>query len=502
MAKTPEVRIKVPDVDKLLLLTEAQLKVWLYYKRREGADGKAFGKTVNIAKATKLTNPGTIRNTRSWLVQHGWLTPNGRSDKGLPMFLAVIGELQVSSTDDTSNASGCHPEMTPPVIVGLHPPSSTDDTEVPTGKELPEKDSALRYATSGSEKESKQVSPSLPSVATALPGVPASPENQNHNGSGVVANQDQNQNQHQPQTVQEFYDGDLGQAGWLLLKIQPHLTDAAVRKHLPCAERILTFFDVVDEDYQALAADMVVDWNRAHRSGKYASKDDKKLYIRTAAQYLRALESDNAALLNDYDSHEFEQCEACKERGYTHYRQFIKEMQEEQERKEEAKHRRAEEERLAKLCHICQQAEPGDMVINGGLNTSFKVCDACYDQRYEDSKRMPSGYGHNIMHMRPGYQPPKFDIHPPTETEFKQVMAWFKEYGKNEEDGAWTLSPKELLTLVGDDNVKIVYAVVRYLRKNNLTVTKDEFIALLLEAANKKAVAAAAPQGFDVEEAE
>ena len=44
-AKKAEVRIPVTDVDRLMELTDAQLRVWLYDKRREGADGKAYGKS-------------------------------------------------------------------------------------------------------------------------------------------------------------------------------------------------------------------------------------------------------------------------------------------------------------------------------------------------------------------------------------------------------------------------------------------------------------------------
>lgn len=127
MSKTPEVRIKVNDLDRLMKLTWGQERVWMYYKRREGADGKAFGKAQTIADWTGVT-PGGVRNLRAWLVKHGWLKPNGRSRVGLPMFLAVIPRLhpeadQMSSQDDTT------------VIAGLHPMSSQDDTEVPTLKE-------------------------------------------------------------------------------------------------------------------------------------------------------------------------------------------------------------------------------------------------------------------------------------------------------------------------------------------------------------------------------
>jgi hypothetical protein len=164
MSKTPEIRIKVPDVDKLLLLTEAQLKVWLYYKRREGVDKRAWGKASTIAAACGFTNPTSyqsIKNTRRWLVTNGWLMPNGQSRSGLPMFLAVIPRLSLEA--DNGNL-----EITPEVIVGLREGKSGDYTEVPTLKEATLKDFAV---TSGvSERESEHAS--SPAAAAAIPPFP------------------------------------------------------------------------------------------------------------------------------------------------------------------------------------------------------------------------------------------------------------------------------------------------------------------------------------------
>ncbi|MGH9831207.1 MAG: hypothetical protein ACREDR_49020, partial [Blastocatellia bacterium] len=129
MGKTPEVRVKVHDLDSLLALTSPQERVWMYYKRREGADGKAWGKAATIAAWARI-EPGTVRNARSWLVRNGWLRPNGRSKSGLPQFLAVIPQLhseaqEVSLGNDTA------------VTVQLHPVSLYSETEVPTQKKLP-----------------------------------------------------------------------------------------------------------------------------------------------------------------------------------------------------------------------------------------------------------------------------------------------------------------------------------------------------------------------------
>ena len=151
MSKAPEVRIKVSNIDRLLLLTEAQLKVWLWYKRREGKDKRAYGKAKTIADATKL-EPGTIRNARSWLTRNGWLLRRLEPGKLIPLFLAVIPELhledqEVSSSNDSS------------VIPELQGVSFEDEPQVVSLQAASMKDSAL---TSGlTNKETKPLLASL-----------------------------------------------------------------------------------------------------------------------------------------------------------------------------------------------------------------------------------------------------------------------------------------------------------------------------------------------------
>jgi hypothetical protein len=165
MTKSPQVRINVEHLDKLMELTDAQMRVWLYYKRREGADGKAFGKAKTIADWTRNLEPGTVRNNRAWLTRNGWLKRNGKSKSGLPQFLAVIPELHLDTPE-------CHPAITPVssyddagVIPELQQVSSqreaeVDNLEVPT-KSTNQKDSVLTdgQLVSQSASETPSASP-------------------------------------------------------------------------------------------------------------------------------------------------------------------------------------------------------------------------------------------------------------------------------------------------------------------------------------------------------
>jgi hypothetical protein len=232
-----------------------------------------------------------------------------------------------------------------------------------------------------SKKVSKQVS--LDATRLASPASLASLEKQSQNllGFGNLSSEEQKQKQNQkqnqkqdqkqdqtqeqpllPATVDELFDGRLeGQADLaanLLWRIAPHVTDAMVKEQLPLCIKILGFFEDAEE-YAVQSAEAVLKWNRAHRSGKYASKDDKKLYMRTAAQFLKALESPSASLINDYASHDFKNCEVCREAGTYHYKEMIRNIREDQRREAERKERekqqaiiaakrKAEEERKAR----------------------------------------------------------------------------------------------------------------------------------------------------------
>jgi hypothetical protein len=150
MSKPAQVRLFVSEVDQLLLLTEAQLKVWLYYKRRMGVDGRAWGKASEIAKRCGFQNPQTVKNARNWLSNNGWLKPNGPSKSGLPMYLAVIPDRTPESTPDENERT---PESTAPVLLKVPQPYSEEYTEVPTLEGATLKHSALPSGVSESVNE-------------------------------------------------------------------------------------------------------------------------------------------------------------------------------------------------------------------------------------------------------------------------------------------------------------------------------------------------------------
>ncbi len=174
-----------------------------------------------------------------------------------------------------------------------------------------------------SKKESKQGSPPFATLTTA-PSVaaPASREAQSQNASTPH----QPQQRDLPQTLLEFWDGETPfELVSLLLRLTPNPTDKVIQDQLPLCQRILEFMPV-EKGYESIAAERLLDYNRTHRSHKFATKEDKRLYIRSAGQYLAALESPTASLLNEYSTHDFEHCKICEDNDVLDYRPLIKEL--------------------------------------------------------------------------------------------------------------------------------------------------------------------------------
>jgi len=103
-----------------------------------------------------------------------------------------------------------------------------------------------------------------------------------------VSEEKQNQPQDRTEIEEQFWTEDVfTERGELMFKISHKPSPAAIEKGLPLCDRILEHFDTVEEGYKGLAAEMVLKYNRAHRDHKYATKDDRKLFIRTPSSTSR-----------------------------------------------------------------------------------------------------------------------------------------------------------------------------------------------------------------------
>jgi hypothetical protein len=203
-------------------------------------------------------------------------------------------------------------------------PDIPDVLDVPNTIDVPYVPKVLDQV---SKQASKQVPPSEERVAA-----PSAVEEEN---SSI------------PTTVLEFWSDDFVDmdAKQLLFTFKPNLTDSLVKEQLPMAIEILSW---VPGDMDALD---LVTWNHAHRSHKYATKEDKRLFLRSPKQMLAALTHPNANLVNDYDLHPFNDCPICKEQGLVHtkvLRAQIEAAHQEREAKRQAELRAlAEAERTA-----------------------------------------------------------------------------------------------------------------------------------------------------------
>jgi len=287
MSKPAQIRVFVTDVDQLLLLTEAQLKVWLYYRRRYGVDGKAWGKAATIAAATNLA-PGTVRNARAWLVKHGWLIPNGRTNCKLPMFKPTIPP--PSSKNDTDGPRGGHAQMTPGVIPELQGVSFEDEIEVPTLKKQPGKDSAL-----SSGRVSKQVSKTVASLPSRLSVRSDSNSDSLEEGQETLP------------YCPEPFEGRLVPGcvpplvAALFSELAPVGSEEETRQNLAWAQVCVDYLPNTN-----LVA--LLKYNRSHKKGG--------LVIRDGAQLYKVLGS--GKLTNEWLTHSNTSCRTCRDAGLSY----------------------------------------------------------------------------------------------------------------------------------------------------------------------------------------
>jgi hypothetical protein len=284
--RNPQVRINVTDLDRLAQLSEAQLKVWLYYARRKGADGKAWGKSSSIGAWAGGMAVSTIKNARAWLVKNGWLKPNGKTKFGLPMFLpmvpAVLSEVPLEQNDRTL-------QSTPPVLSEVLPPYFTKYTEVTT------------------EKESPQSSPSAPQIA-ADSTIEVAKQQQ---VSELVSEQTTSSSQHEQREEPPWYSSvlkrslthdemDIGTQVYLDLIPLGKMDDADV---ITLVELCIEYHGGEIEPQDLIRA--LWTWNHNHKDGG--------LRWRTIQQMAKSLrsESDNSAHLQ-YQDHNPADCPKCK----------------------------------------------------------------------------------------------------------------------------------------------------------------------------------------------
>src|ERR1700744_2407100 len=245
----------------------------------------------------------------------------------------------------------------------------------------------------------------LPSLATlATASASSSKSNQDSNphefGSSVPSEEKAtpkpNPNTEEPEegydpAMEQFYCYDVfTDEGYLLSCIMPKPSRAAMTEGLPVCRQIMTHFADVESEFRRYAAQFVLKYNRAHRDHKYATKDDKKFYIRTPEQFLAALESKNSTLMTNYRTHDLDDVELCIKAGVEHYSTHIEYVKEQRVVKKREAARKKEEARLAKLCDICKKVPFGKMSMPGRRDTfnhiaakMRPVCDDCYDDRYE-----------------------------------------------------------------------------------------------------------------------
>lgn len=285
------------------------ITVWTYMHWRSGKGG-LFELAEDIVCLDTGIDVGALRWARRTLVAEGWLRKeelrrrNGTKEVRRWIVIAPVPQKVQPSVDkqptegstiggSTTDGGTTDGSTGHTVVLQTSTPSASTDNRVPSE---PQNQGSVLVETVASEGANEQEPSAVSSSAPLFP----------------------KQSNPLPQTVQEFWDDDLvaWEAKVLLHTLKPNLTDSLVNEQLPMALEILY---LVPEHQDARD---LVEWNHKHRGHKYASKQDRALYIRSCKQLLAALKSPDANLVNDYDTHAWDECSICKEHGLMHTKEL------------------------------------------------------------------------------------------------------------------------------------------------------------------------------------
>jgi hypothetical protein len=358
--RVPRKQLFVNQIDQLLLLTEAQLKVWLYHYRREGGgDGrKSWASRVTVGGATGFSRP-TISHARTWLVENGWLKVVGYRENhhgGSPVreYRCLFPVSQGKASDTMRNSQGKtsdtpQSKTSDPSRVKPAAPEVRSPLEVTAQAPIPGE--VFRLTNSdGSEQVNNPTS-----AAEASPPAVVEVETE----TGTIEHFEAWLNGLGDEKLLERWGMGLQSdpkvpEHWikkvhLVNTLQPVSNPQTMRSRLSDAAMIL---GLLPENIDAM--DVLV-WNRAHKKGK--------MYLRTCAQYLAALMSKEDHLLNDYCTDDSEHCKICKEHKFVSWSQQMAARQREEA---EAARREAAEKRERQLARFEFRA-PTDQEIDAFL---------------------------------------------------------------------------------------------------------------------------------------
>lgn len=336
--RVPRKQLFVYQIDQLLKLTEAQLKVWLYHYRREGGgDGRlSFALQTTVRGATGLSR-SAISHARTWLVRNGWLRVVGLlSEKygnaSLREYRCAFPQESESRGIGSGKPKGTHSE-TYGVGTGKPKAQASESLEEVKGPlevtAMPIPEEVFRATSSHGSKQANQQA-----RAEATPPPVAAEQEEpftawiNSLGDGELAKTSAIAGN---RTEDERF-GPWLQPFLLVNAIHPINTIENLRKELIAAWEV---YSILPDTFDPL--NLLV-WNRVHKRGN--------LYLRSCVQYRAALNSPEDHLLNDYATHDFDHCKLCKEHKLLSWGQRLAVKRQEEEAKA---WQEAETRRVAKL---------------------------------------------------------------------------------------------------------------------------------------------------------
>lgn len=337
--RVPRKQLFVYQIDQLLKLTEAQLKVWLYHYRREGGGEErlSFALQTTVRGATGLSR-SAISHARTWLVRNGWLRVVGllseeHGNASLREYRCAFPQSSESTSAGTGKPKGRHSE-TCGAGTGkpkAQAPESLEEVEGPlevTAAPIPSE--VILTTNSFGNKPANERTSTEPSALVVT-------EEPEEDFAAWIASLDDEKLQRvwKRGLAQEEGLGDWLSIVALVQAVHPVNSCTNLRKELVASRQVL---DIMPSNLNPL--NLLV-WNRVHKKGN--------LYLRSCVQYLGALNSPEDHLLNDYATHDFDHCKLCQEHKLLSWGQHlaIKRREEDAKAWQEAEARRLAE--LAKF---------------------------------------------------------------------------------------------------------------------------------------------------------
>ena len=267
-------------------LTGNELKVWMYFHLRSGADATSYPSNKLIAQETGI-NIETVKLAKAKLRKLGWLEAGEQRKRADGSFSTVVEKTHLPWVENpaTDNGKPSHGTVGGKNRSGKNRPAEVDTKSFSEVTATP-----IQKILEGQNGVSELVSQSEAATPLELP-------------DGLQAEEKSKSKSNEP-TNQEEWDRVWGSLPLEVRDLMGTVTPVILPKNtVPESEAAVQVLKSVNGIL--IHALHLLSYNRTHKTGG--------LYIRSCRQWAKAL--DGTAMMNDYLTHDFDRCKICRAHG-------------------------------------------------------------------------------------------------------------------------------------------------------------------------------------------